>query len=49
MFDPFDLSRIEVRYRRRPFGVATMLLVDRHGDRQRESQLPPPAAPTGMS
>ena len=48
VFDPFDLTRIEVRYLHRPFGTATPLVIGRHTHPQAERELPPPAAPTGI-
>ncbi len=48
VFDPFDLTRIEVRYLRRPFGLAVPLVIGRRTHPQAESQLPPPATPTGI-
>jgi len=48
VFDPFDLTRIEVRYQHRPFGTATPLVIGRHTHPQAERELPPPPAPTGI-
>ncbi|MCA1679407.1 MAG: DDE-type integrase/transposase/recombinase [Actinobacteria bacterium] len=48
VFDPFDLTRIEVRYQRRPFGAAVPLQIGRHTHPQAERELPPPPAPTGI-
>ena len=48
VFDPFDLSRIEVRYQHRPFGLAVPLQIGRHTHPQAERELPPPPAPTGI-
>jgi putative transposase len=48
VFDPFDLTRIEVRYQHRPFGTAVPLQIGRHTHPQAERELPPPAAPTGI-
>ncbi|MDQ5834516.1 MAG: DDE-type integrase/transposase/recombinase [Actinomycetota bacterium] len=48
VFDPFDLTRIEVRYQHRPFGVAVPLVIGRHTHPQAERELPPPPAPTGI-
>lgn len=48
VFDPFDLTRIEVRYQHRPFGLATPLVIGRHTHPQAARELPPPAAPTGI-
>ncbi|MBV9714874.1 MAG: DDE-type integrase/transposase/recombinase [Solirubrobacterales bacterium] len=48
IFDPFDLTRIEVTYQHRPFGLAVPLLIGRHTHPQAERELPPPSAPTGI-
>jgi putative transposase len=48
VFDPFDLTRIEVRYQHRPFGTAVPLVIGRHTHPQAQRELPPPAAPTGI-
>jgi putative transposase len=48
IFDPFDLTRIEVRYQHRPFGLAVPLVIGRHTHPQAESQLPPAPTPTGI-
>jgi putative transposase len=48
VFDPFDLTRIEVRYQHRPFGTAAPLLIGRHTHPQAERELPPPPTPTGI-
>ena len=48
VFDPFDLSRIEVRYQHRPFGLAVPLVIGRHTHPQAERELPPPPASTGI-
>ncbi len=45
IFDPFDLTRIEVRYQHRPMGVAVPLVIGRHTHPQAARELPPP--PTG--
>jgi len=45
VFDPFDLTRIEVRYQHRPIGVAVPLIIGRHTHPQAQRELPP--APTG--
>jgi putative transposase len=47
VFDPFDLSRIEVRYQHRPFGLAVPLVIGRHTHPQAQREVPPPA-PTGI-
>jgi putative transposase len=48
VFDPFDLTRIEVRYQHRPFGTAVPLVIGRHTHPQAERELPQPPAPTGI-
>jgi putative transposase len=48
VFDPFDLTRIEVRYQRRPFGTAVPLVIGRHTHPQAQQELPPPPTPTGI-
>jgi putative transposase len=47
VFDPFDLTRIEVRYQHRPFGLAVPLQIGRHTHPQAEREVPPPTA-TGI-
>jgi putative transposase len=47
VFDPFDLTRIEVRYQHRPFGLAMPLVIGRHTHPQAERELPPPVS-TGI-
>jgi putative transposase len=48
VFDPFDLTRIEVRYQHRPFGTAVPLMIGRYTHPQAEREIPPPPAPTGI-
>ncbi|HYB23271.1 MAG TPA: DDE-type integrase/transposase/recombinase [Solirubrobacteraceae bacterium] len=48
VFDPFDLTRIEVRYQHRPFGAAMPLLIDRHTHPQAQREVPTPPASTGI-
>ena len=48
VFDPFDLTRIEVRYQHRPMGLATPLQIGRHTHPQAEREIPPPLEPTGI-
>jgi putative transposase len=48
VFDPFDLTRIEVRYQHRPFGTATPLVIGRHTHPQAARELPPPPTGTGI-
>ena len=48
VFDPFDLTRIEVRYQHRPFGIAVPLVIGRHTHPQAERELPPPPTGTGI-
>ncbi|MGH2863483.1 MAG: DDE-type integrase/transposase/recombinase [Solirubrobacteraceae bacterium] len=48
IFDPFDLTRIEVRYQHRPMGVAVPLVIGRHTHPQAARELPPPPTSTGI-
>jgi len=48
VFDPFDLTRIEVRYQHRPFGTAVPLVIGRRTHPQAQRELPPPPAGTGI-
>ncbi|MGH2905004.1 MAG: DDE-type integrase/transposase/recombinase, partial [Solirubrobacteraceae bacterium] len=48
VFDPFDLTRIEVRYQHWPFGTATPLQIGRHTHPQARRELPPPVTGTGI-
>jgi putative transposase len=50
VFDPFDLTRIEVRYRGRPMGMAIGHRVGRHTHPKArpEPDTPPPAPATGI-
>lgn len=48
VFDPFDLTRIEVRYQHRPFGTAAPLVIGRRTHPQAQRELPPPPASTGI-
>lgn len=48
VFDPFDLTRIEVRYQHRPFGLAVPLVIGRHTHPQAQRELPPPPPATGI-
>jgi len=48
VFDPFDLTRIEVRYQHRPFGTAVPLQIGRHTHPQAEREVPPPPTGTGI-
>jgi putative transposase len=48
VFDPFDLTQIEVRYQHRPFGLATPLQIGRHTHPQAKRELPPPPTGTGI-
>jgi putative transposase len=47
IFDPFDLTRIEVRYQHRPMGLAVPLVIGRRTHPQAQRELPPPTA-TGI-
>ena len=48
VFDPFDLTRIEVRYLHRPFGTAVPLVIGRYTHPQAKRELPPPPTGTGI-
>ncbi|MDQ3722671.1 MAG: DDE-type integrase/transposase/recombinase, partial [Actinomycetota bacterium] len=48
LFDPFDLTSIEVRYQNRPFGLAAPVKIGRHTHPKARRELAPPAAPTGI-
>jgi putative transposase len=50
VFDPFDLTRIEVRYAGRPMGLAVPQQLGRHAHpaARPETAQPPPAPPTGI-
>jgi putative transposase len=48
LFDPFDLTRIEVRYQQRPFGLAVPVRIGRHTHPKAKVDVEPPAAPTGI-
>lgn len=48
VFDPFDLTRIEVRYQHRPFGLAVPLVIGRRTHPQAARELPPPPTATGI-
>ena len=48
VFDPFDLTRIEVRYQHRPFGLGVPLVIGRRTHPQAQRELPPPPPATGI-
>ena len=48
VFDPFDLTRIEVRYQHRPMGTAVPLVIGRRTHPQTARELPPPPTGTGI-
>jgi putative transposase len=48
MFDPFDLTRIEVRYQHRPFGIAVPLQIGRYTHPHADRELPPPPPSSGI-
>jgi putative transposase len=48
VFDPFDFTRIEVRYQHRPMGVAVPLVIGRYTHPQAKRELPPPPTSTGI-
>jgi putative transposase len=50
LFDPFDLTRIEVRHNGKPTGLASPQVIGRHAHpkARTERPAPPPAPPTGI-
>ncbi len=48
IFDPFDLTRIEVRFADRPLGLAVPVRIGRHTHPQAKSEPAPPAPGTGI-
>ncbi len=48
VFDPFDLSDIDVRHHGRPVGKAVPFRIGRHVHPKAHADAPPPAAPTGI-
>jgi putative transposase len=50
LFDPFDLTRIEVRHQGKPMGLASPQVIGRHTHpkARTERPAPPPAPPTGI-
>jgi len=48
VFDPFDLSDIDVRHHARPAGKAVPFQIGRHVHPKARVDSPPPAAPTGI-
>ncbi|WSW80085.1 DDE-type integrase/transposase/recombinase [Streptomyces sp. NBC_00996] len=50
VFDPFDLTEIEVRFQNRPFGLASPHRISRHAHPKAKPELPkaPPAPTTGI-
>lgn len=48
LFDPFDLTRIEVRYQGRPFGLAVAVRIGRHTHPHARREPDPPPAVTGI-
>jgi len=48
VFDPFDLTDIDVRHHDRPAGKAVPFQISRHVHPKARTDTPPPAAPTGI-
>jgi len=48
VFDPFDLTDIDVRHHGRPVGKAVPFRIGRHVHPKAQADAPPPAAPTGI-
>ncbi|MFE6904241.1 Mu transposase C-terminal domain-containing protein [Streptomyces sp. NPDC057717] len=47
VFDPFDMTEIEVRFQNRPFGLATPHRISRHSHPKAKPEIPgAPAAPS---
>ena len=50
VYDPFDLTHIEVRYQGRPMGIAVPQSIKRHSHPKARPETPqPPPAPTGIN
>jgi putative transposase len=47
-FDPFDLTRIDVRHDKQPAGTATPFTIGRHSHPKARPEHPGPAEPTGI-
>ncbi len=48
MFDPFDLTDIDVRHNQRPAGKAVPFQIGRHVHPKAHGDAPPPPTPTGV-
>lgn len=48
LFDPFDLTRIEIRYQQRAFGLAVPVRIGRHTHPKAKTMVESAAAPTGI-
>jgi putative transposase len=48
VFDPFDLTRVQVRYQGRAMGAAVPQQIGRHVHPAARAESPPPPAPTGI-
>jgi putative transposase len=48
LFDPFDLTRLQVRYAGRPMGEAVPHRIGRHTHPKARPEAAPPPAPTGI-
>jgi putative transposase len=50
VFDPFDLADVEVRYRDRSYGIATVFRIGRHSHPKARPELPdvPPPVASGI-
>jgi putative transposase len=49
VFDPFDLTQIEVRYRQRPMGLAVAVRIGRHTHPKAQREPAPPPAASGIN
>ncbi len=48
VFDPFDLTSVEVRFQGRPMGKGIPVVIGRHSHPQARPEAAPPPAPTGI-
>jgi len=48
VFDPFDMTAVEVRFRGRPMGAGIPVVIGRHSHPQARPEAAPPPSPTGI-
>jgi putative transposase len=48
VFDPFDLTVVEIRFRGRPMGAGIPVVIGRHSHPQARPVAAPPPSPTGI-